>query len=101
MGMECVECKKKWLEQEIIPRLTDAERIILENINKRYKWIVRESYGDLRVHTGENKPKKGEKHWGTPGEVCTELYAFNHLFQFITWKDEEPYEIKKLLKGGK
>ena len=24
---------------------------------------------------------------------------FNHLFQFIKWEDEEPYNIEDLLKG--
>lgn len=27
------------------------------------------------------------------------IYEFKHLFQFIKWEDEEPYEIEKLLEG--
>ena len=27
------------------------------------------------------------------------LKLFHHLFQFIKWEDDEPYEISKLLEG--
>lgn len=91
-------CKKRitqWLNQEVKPTLLEAERVILENIDKDYKWIARDSSGMLCGH--KNKPQKRERTWLQAG--YTYLDAFNHLFQFITWQDDEPYNIEELLKG--
>lgn len=86
---------EEWLSEKAKPTLSEAERVILENIDKEYKWIARDSSGMVCGH--KNKPEKRERTWLQCG--YTYLDAFNHLFQFITWQDEEPYNIEELLKG--
>ena len=94
----CEECIVIWLdEQHMEPiKLSDAERVILENIDKKYKWITRERDGRLHVH--KNKPEKGGC-WCTEWDSKTNFKLFKHLFQFIKWEDTEPYNIEELLKG--
>lgn len=76
-------------------KLTHDEYIILKNIDKNYQWIVREK--DNRLFLYKDKPYKGNKTWY--GENWTSLALFNHLFKFIMWEDEEPYNIKELLEN--
>lgn len=93
---ECKACRVNWLKAEHKEKITlsEAERIILENIDKNYTWIVRDDNGQLKIYT--QKPKKGTANWLWNIEF-TKLNAFNHLFQFITWQDDEPYNIEELL----
>ena len=83
----CTRCVENWLNKEHKEPITlsEAERIILENIDKEYKWVARDCESDLYV--------QNEKH-----EV-NYLRTFNHLLQFITWEDSTPYNIAELLKG--
>lgn len=76
------------------PKLTEAERVILENLPKEYKYIGRlENYG-LVLYT--IKPIKTETGVFDNGYANFGLYS--KLFQFIKWKDEEPYNIEELLE---
>ena len=81
------------------PQLTDAERVILKNLPKEYKWIARDKDDELSMFN--HKPFKREytESWGLSSGVSLSLEAFKHLFQFIKWEDEEPYNIEELLKG--
>ncbi len=99
-GISCDDCIHWWLkaEHKEKPKLSDVERVILENIDKVYSWIVRNEGGHLMVF--ECKPKKGTDFWHTDDDgYYTNVRPFNHLFQFIQWSDTEPYEIAELLKG--
>lgn len=93
---DCLYCKTNWLkaEHKENPKLSDAERVILENIDKEYKWIVREKCGRLFLQTDMQKPYKDDEGWHGYG---VELDFFDHLFQFIKWEDTEPYNIEELL----
>ena len=93
----CDECGSIWLKSEHkeIPKPSDAERVILENLPKDYKWICRDSNYNLILCT--EKPIKLNRDWSNT--VALDLEVFNHLFQFITWDDSEPYNIEELLKG--
>ena len=64
------------------PKLTEAERVILENLPKEYKWIVRtDSFNVLLIYT--NKPERFTHYWfKSCGDIST-LEPFKHLFQFI------------------
>ena len=74
--------------------LTEDERVILRNLDKKWKWIARDESGDVYVYNDE--PRRGRDSWcGDFG--C--LITFNHIFQFIKWTDKEPYNIEELLKG--
>lgn len=79
------------------PKLTEAERVILENLPKEYKWIARDENNRLWFYT--EKPEKEDFLWQAPSFYTQYIQLFNHLFQFIKWDDEEPYNIEELLKG--
>lgn len=85
----------KWLEQEYIEptKLTDDEIVILKNIDKTYKWVARDSSNIPYVY--KDKPIKDEYRWC--GNFIS-LMVLEHLFKFIKWEDEEPYNIDELLK---
>lgn len=74
--------------------LTNNERVILENIDEQYQWIARDENGDLYIY--ENEPHK-KFCWVGFGEFVF-FSAFNHLFQMVQWKDEEPTLIDDLLR---
>jgi hypothetical protein len=95
---DCELCKTNWLKLEHKEpiKLSDAERVILENIDKKYKWIARQYTGSIIVW--ECKPLKSDKAWLFSGGEGNTLLSFSHLFQFITWNDSEPYNIEELLK---
>lgn len=94
----CLNCKINWLKSEHkeIPKLSDAERVILENVDEKRKWIARSGVGSLQVFT--NRPTKSNMMW-MDKEGYDFLGPLNHLFQFIKWKDENPYNIEELIKG--
>ena len=94
------ECISNWLKSEHKEPITlsEAERIILENIDKDYEWICRDKDNTLKLYI--YKPKNHKGNWFVDeATVCYRLECFNHLFQFITWNDDEPYNIAELLKG--
>lgn len=77
------------------PQLTDDEKAILRIVTPKYKYIARDEDGELYVYL-EKVTKKGDvwtDHCGS-----TNFHAFNHLFQFVKWEDEEPWSIKELLE---
>lgn len=81
------------------PKLTEDEKVILRNLPSQYKWITRSERGTITLHCG--KPIKGSYydttvHWKSFFGSYSNFY--NHLFQFIKWEDEEPYNIQELLK---
>ena len=85
-------------ERKEKPHLTDDEKVILRNIDKAFKYIVRDEDGMLFLFTG--KPIKMDYYWKCEDEddKCY-VYLFDHLFQFIKWEDKDPYFIEDLLKG--
>ena len=80
------------------PKLTKSERVILENLPKEYKWVARNEYNTLIIYS--EKPNKTYI-WDITQTTKRrfELGLFNHLFQFIKWEDEKPWNIEELLKG--
>lgn len=103
IGKTCEECEfnnnvdlcvKTMLEEHREPiKLTMAEKVILENVDKSFKWIARDNNGYLYAYI--KKPCKLTESWNS--ESCIDLRIFNHLFQFIKWEDEEPYNIQEIL----
>lgn len=82
-------------ERKEKPILTDVERIVLENIDKEFKYIARDKNDRLYIH--QNKPIKYSEFWSD--DNCRRDFCFDNLLLFIIWKDEEPYSIEELLKG--
>lgn len=101
-GIICTECNKRtaeWLEQEYQEHitLTDDEKAILRSLDEKWKWLAKNKNGLLFLH--EEKPYKyiNGAMWENNGWRY-KLEIFNHLFKFIKWEDEEPYNIDELLK---
>lgn len=88
--------KKVLWERKEKPKLTEDEKAILRNIDKKYKYIARDDSDNLFIHN--TKPKKDGWEWSSDNGVYRSLVMFNHLFQFIKWEDEEPYLISDLLE---
>lgn len=76
-------------------QLTETERIILENMDSRWRWIARDADDELTI--SEDKPSRFDGVWIGNFDVSS-LSAFDHLFNFINWNDEEPYNIQGLLE---
>lgn len=74
---------------------TDNELYILNNIDKKYKWIAKDKSG--LICTFVSKPIKTERFWSdgwSNGESYASLEAIkNSLFTEIKWEDEEPVYI--------
>lgn len=82
-------------------KLTDQEIQLLKILPKKFKYLARNENGNLNAFT--SKPRKRFEnyfyHWFEDDYDATKnLRIFNHLFQFIQWDDNEPYEIAKLLE---
>ncbi len=100
-GRACDKCRVDWLkaEHKEKPKLSEVERVILENVDKDYKWIVRDEDKTISVFTHQpDKMVDGSGFWCRIEGTFDNLECFNHLFQFIKWSDNEPYNIEELLK---
>ena len=75
---------------------TDDELAIMRSLPKEYKWIARDSDGNL--YTYINRPSKDTAMWRT--SRCKSLSVFNDLFQSIQWEDEEPVFIDDYVVRG-
>lgn len=75
--------------------ITAGEKIILQNIDSKYKYIARDYSGKLYIYIEE--PKKHDNFWIAP-ETSKTFHLFNHLFKMVKWEDEEPWLIEDLLK---
>lgn len=76
--------------------LNEDERVILRNLDNKWKWITRDEDGDLKIHV--DYPFIIKDYWMNKNDFEF-LDLFNHIFQFIKWGDK-PYNIEKLLKGA-
>ena len=76
--------------------LTEDERVILRNLDKKWKWIAKNKFDGLTIF--EDKPNKYDFVW-CGKEDFTDFCFYDHLFQFIKWEDENAYNIEELLKG--
>lgn len=96
----CPDCRMNWLKAEHKEqiKLSDAERVILENIDKEYEWIARDRNGYLNVYIGKPTKNKETQVWIWHTDYRG-IDVFPNLFQFIKWSDSEPYNIEELLKG--
>lgn len=89
-------CELVW---ERKPELSEAERVILENVDKKYKWIARDGYIEeegMRAELGlfEHMPIRMNDYWS--GTNCAS-FTFSNLFKMVKWEDEEPTLIADLL----
>lgn len=73
---------------------TEDEKIIAKHINRKYKWIARDSDGNLCVYKG--KPKKLHTAWIAPIDELETLVSFSHMFSSVKWEDDEPTLIEDI-----
>lgn len=77
--------------------LSDDEFTILENIDKRYKFIARDDDGRLFVYM--NEPIRSYTDWGLrSGDEYASLTVFSHLFKMIKDTDEKATSIYSLIE---
>lgn len=67
-------------------QFTGVELCILKNIDKKYKYIIRDDDGDLSVYVF--KPYRDDFMWRPLDGGYEDIVVFNHLFQNIQWEDE-------------
>ncbi len=91
--LDIVEVYRSIWEREE-PTITTDEKIILRNVDSKYKYIARAIDGYLYVYYEE--PKKGEHRWLSSNRIGC-LKIFNNLFHMVKWEDEEPWLIEDLL----
>ena len=84
-------------ERKELPTLTEDEKTILRNVDEEFRYIARDTDNELWLYS--EKPVKVDGIYGywTSFHEKRNL-PFDKLFQFIKWEDEEPYDIKELLK---
>ena len=81
-----------------LPFCNKKEKIILQNVDSKFKYIARDMLGDLNVYVSE--PDKGNTMWlNSDMTDYVEMIAFNHLFKNISWEDDEPTLISEVLNG--
>lgn len=82
-------------ERKEVPLLSESEYHILKNAKQEWKWIARDMDDNLFLYG--NKPGKSNGYWiAERGDI--DLTVYNHLFPFVKWEDDEPWEITKLLE---
>lgn len=79
-------------------KLTRNELAFLEMINKEYKYITRDCFGEISVY--QDKPKKSINTWGS-SEEFNDLPLTTDKFPFITWDNTKPYSINDLIELGR
>lgn len=93
---DCKIASRKWLEEEYVepPVISKKDRAFLEYIEDDYKYIARDSNGDIFLY--KNKPEKFDAVWyQTPAIV--NLKHFNVDFPMVKWGDKEPWKIEDLM----
>lgn len=99
--LSCSFIRNEWANSEHIENehiepftLTLLEKNILENLDKEFNWIAR-YYNEIYVY--EERPKRTNGCWFSP-YGCSKI-PLSQLFKFVKKDDEEPYNIKKILKN--
>lgn len=104
--LKCLEClggnldivkvyRQIWKREE--PTITSIERVLLENVEKKYKYIARNH--DSKLYLFGEKPTKENVMWlCKPDYYIASLTIYSRLFPMVKWEDEEPWLIEDLLK---
>lgn len=96
-GYDCEEKTREWAESEYIekPAISKRDRAFLEYIDKKFDYIARTCYGDLRLFVVE--PRKGQMIW-TSGYLTAILDSLNIDFPMVKWENDKPWLIEDLKK---
>lgn len=102
---ECKECDERfieWLNAEYKEPVTISkiEFTILNEVDDKWKYMARDDNGDLFLY--EDRPEKMAYSWiDDKNGYYHCFHAFNELFKFVKWEDNEPYLIDDLLNSKK
>lgn len=96
-GYDCEKNTREWAESEYTenPVISKKDRAFLEYIDKKFAYIARTCYGDLRLFVVE--PRKGQMIWKS-GYLTSVLDSFDIDFPMVKWEDDKPWLIKDLKK---
>ncbi len=97
-GMLTPNAKPIWEEKKKIVIPDDCKNI-LKIIDKKYNWIAKDSDGAVCIY--KDKPVKEEKDWEDRKydfETLTKLFD-GSLFDWLSWDNEEPVNLREVLKG--
>lgn len=77
--------------------IASNERVLLENVEKNYRYIARNH--DSTLFLFGDKPTKEKWMWvRTLDSYASSFAIYSHLFPMVKWEDEEPWLIEDLLK---
>ena len=99
---DCEEGIENWCESEYIekPTITSREKVFLDLLLPRWKYIVRDKNTSLYVFT--TIPRKATDCWSVKDISSNYCHVFKDLlgemFNFIKWDDKEPWSIEDLKK---
>ena len=85
-------CKIVW---ERKPELSEVERVILENVDKQYKWIARDS--SKKIYLYKEKPIRSHGVWLSGLDQSVGMHQFGDLFKMIDSESWNPILIADLL----
>lgn len=87
-----------WKREDLT--ITSDEKVLLENIDKIFKYIARNRDSNLFVYGDKPEKEVGALNmWlRRPDSYIANLAVYIHLFPMVKWKDEEPWLIEDLLK---
>ena len=96
-NFDCKTAFKEWLEEECVEQMVISRKDmrLLECIKDSYKYIARDSNGDIFLYIC--KPKKGSKLWWSDEEYMS-IKSFDVCFPMVKWEDKEPWKIEDLKK---
>lgn len=77
------------------PELSEVERVILENVDKQYKWIARDS--SKKIYLYKEKPIRSHGVWLSGIDQSVGMHQFGNLFKMIDSEAWEPTLIADLL----
>lgn len=79
--------------------LTDAERVMLESLCEKYKWIARDRIQGISLH--KEKPIWAYNVWFSGINESVSVPQFDNLFKMIDSENCNPTLIADLLEGSK
>lgn len=104
-GKYCLQNMFEWLYKEYKkpkPKIPLVTKYFLESLNNKYKWIAKDENGQVWAYDMKPKKDKKVKQWFNGAKGTT--YRFEdifkkELFDFLSWEDEKPTNIKELLEN--
>ena len=80
-----------------MPKINEKEYEVLQALDDKWKYLARNNMYGAKLEAHTSRPyKMTDSHWSN-GDMTLELLGGEHLFQFIQWEDEKPYNIQELI----